>query len=200
MPSQIVANQGDEVTLDSSVSTGLACHRDRGAGRAVCSKARQHSQITFVAEHPGVYRIICHDHEPSMRGEIVVLPRNWLPESSPSPAPEAGGGGRVASQITCLRSSEAAVPQDAADHGGPKSACSWRFCPTVRNSSQNLNRSICAGFLVSLRAPTIRCCYAPRRAQKALWRHTGVCGSPISRFAEHRGSRRVSDLLNPARR
>ncbi len=77
MPSQIVVNQGDEVTLEF-VGINGASHATEieGLEEQFVLKRGHTTQITFVAEHPGVYRIICHDHEPSMRGEIVVLARN----------------------------------------------------------------------------------------------------------------------------
>jgi plastocyanin len=77
MPSQIVVNQGDEVTLEF-VGINGASHATEieGIEKQFVLKRGHATQITFVAERPGVYAIICSDHEPSMRGEIVVLARN----------------------------------------------------------------------------------------------------------------------------
>ena len=32
-------------------------------------------RVEFKADKPGVYPVVCTTHAPSMRGEIVVLPR-----------------------------------------------------------------------------------------------------------------------------
>lgn len=76
MPSQIVVNQGDEVTLEFVGINGASHATEiKGLDEQFVLKRGHSVQITFTAERPGVYPIICSDHEPSMRGEIVVLPQ-----------------------------------------------------------------------------------------------------------------------------
>jgi heme/copper-type cytochrome/quinol oxidase subunit 2 len=76
MPSQIVVNQGDEVTLEFVGINGASHPTEiRGLGKTVTVKRGHVTRIEFKAEKPGVYPLICHTHQPSMRGEIVVLPR-----------------------------------------------------------------------------------------------------------------------------
>ncbi len=75
-PSQIVVNQGDQVTLnfvdvqgDEHMITveGIASQFDIHRG--------QMKTITFTADKAGTIEYWCSMHEPNMRGEIVVLPR-----------------------------------------------------------------------------------------------------------------------------
>jgi heme/copper-type cytochrome/quinol oxidase subunit 2 len=74
-PSTIVVNEGDEVTLrlfgihgDShpSVIEGYDVTFDIRRGEV--------DEVTFTADKPGVFRMICADHVPSMIGQLVVLP------------------------------------------------------------------------------------------------------------------------------
>jgi len=75
-PSQIVVNQGDEVTLEFVGINGASHPTElKGFGKAFTLKRGHAMRIDFKAEKPSVYPVICTTHQPSMRGEIVVLPR-----------------------------------------------------------------------------------------------------------------------------
>jgi hypothetical protein len=76
-PSQIVVHQGDEVTLDF-VGINGAFHPTeiKGLGKEFAVQRGHVVRVEFKAERAGVYPVICHTHVPTMRGEIVVLPRN----------------------------------------------------------------------------------------------------------------------------
>ena len=77
-PSTLVVNQGDKVlihfynTEDTSehhnfVMTGhYIVNVDLGAG--------QHQDITFTADQAGVFVFLCTFHQPTMRGQLIVLP------------------------------------------------------------------------------------------------------------------------------
>lgn len=76
MPTQIVVNEGDEVTLEF-VGVNGASHPTEieGLDRAFTLHRGHVTRIEFKATRPGVYPIVCHTHQPSMRGEIVILPK-----------------------------------------------------------------------------------------------------------------------------
>ena len=75
-PSQIVVNQGDEVTLEFVGINGAAHPTEiQGLGKSFTLKRGQVTRVEFKADRPGVFPIACGTHHPSMRGEIVVLPR-----------------------------------------------------------------------------------------------------------------------------
>ena len=44
-------------------------------GKAFALSRGQVVRVEFKAERAGVYPVICGAHQPSMRGEIVVLPK-----------------------------------------------------------------------------------------------------------------------------
>jgi plastocyanin len=76
MPSQLVVNQGDDVTIEFVGINGAAHPTDiRGIGKAFTLKRGQVVRIEFKADQPGIYPVICSTHQPSMRAEIIVLPR-----------------------------------------------------------------------------------------------------------------------------
>ena len=75
-PSQIVVNKGDEVTLEFVGINGAAHPTEiQGLGKTFTLKRGQVTRVEFKADRPGVFPIVCGTHQPSMRGEIVVLPR-----------------------------------------------------------------------------------------------------------------------------
>jgi plastocyanin len=75
-PGQVVVNQGDEVVLDFVGINGAAHPTEiRGLSKTFTLKRGQVTRVEFKADKPGVYPIVCATHAPSMRGEIVVLPR-----------------------------------------------------------------------------------------------------------------------------
>jgi plastocyanin len=76
-PSQLVVHQGDEVTLEFVGINGAHHPTEiKGMDKAFTLKRGHVMQIQFTAEKPGVYPIVCNTHQPSMRAEIVVLPRS----------------------------------------------------------------------------------------------------------------------------
>jgi plastocyanin len=75
-PSQIVVNQGDEVTLEFVGINGAAHPTEiQGLCKTFTLRRGQVTRVEFKADRPGVFPIVCGTHQPSMRGEIVVLPR-----------------------------------------------------------------------------------------------------------------------------
>ena len=75
-PSQIVVRQGDEVTLEFVGINGASHPTEiKGLGKAFALSRGRAVRVEFKADLPGVHAIICGTHQPSMRGEIVVLPR-----------------------------------------------------------------------------------------------------------------------------
>jgi plastocyanin len=75
-PSQIVVQQGDEVTLDFVGINGASHPTEiKGLDKQFTLKRGHVVRVEFKAERPGTYPIICNTHVPTMRGEIVVVPR-----------------------------------------------------------------------------------------------------------------------------
>lgn len=76
MPSQVVVDQGDDVTLEF-VGINGAQHPITIAGydKSLLLKRGQVGRINFKADKAGVFAIGCATHQPSMVGELVVLPR-----------------------------------------------------------------------------------------------------------------------------
>lgn len=75
-PTQIVVEEGDEVTLDF-VGINGATHPTAIAalGRSFTLRRGELQSITFVADKVGAFGIVCTTHQPSMNAEIVVLPK-----------------------------------------------------------------------------------------------------------------------------
>lgn len=75
-PSQIIVSQGDDVTLEFVGINGAAHPTEiSGLGKTFTLQRGHTMRIDFKADKPGVYPVICGAHQPSMRAEIVVLPR-----------------------------------------------------------------------------------------------------------------------------
>jgi plastocyanin len=76
-PNQIIVNQGDEVTLEV-VGINGAEHPSLIEGYDVRFSVKRGavSTVTFTADKAGVFKILCVKHNPSMVGELVVLPRS----------------------------------------------------------------------------------------------------------------------------
>lgn len=73
-PSQIIVQQGDEVTLEiiginGDEHPGII----EGYGISFIVKRGHVSRVTFKADKAGVFRILCEKHHPSMHGELLVL-------------------------------------------------------------------------------------------------------------------------------
>ena len=76
MPNQIIVNQGDEVTLEF-VGINGAYHGTviKGYDKAFVVKRGLTTRVAFLADKAGVFPIECAQHQPSMGGELIVLPR-----------------------------------------------------------------------------------------------------------------------------
>ena len=73
-PGLIVANQGDEVELKIwGVNGAKHTTTIEGYEKAFVVKRGELTTITFKADKPGIFRIICHDHLPSMETQLLVL-------------------------------------------------------------------------------------------------------------------------------
>ena len=76
-PATIVVQQGDRVTLEivginGDKHTGTI---ERYATTPFTVKRGQLTRVSFTADAPGVFRIHCDEHKPTMEGVLVVLPR-----------------------------------------------------------------------------------------------------------------------------
>jgi plastocyanin len=79
-PSEIAVNKGDTVNIifynlekppngdRHSFTIGAPYNIDKDLGPA------QHSVVTFKATEDGTYQFYCKYHQPTMRGELIVLP------------------------------------------------------------------------------------------------------------------------------
>ena len=76
MPAQIVVTVGDEVTLEFVGINGAAHPTTIAAfGQTFTLQRGAAHRVTFVADKVGAFGIVCASHLPSMRGELVVLPK-----------------------------------------------------------------------------------------------------------------------------
>ncbi len=75
-PSQVIVNQDDDVTLNFAGINGKS-HPLTIAGydKSFEVKRGHVTEISFKADKAGVFLIECHTHTPSMKAELVVLPR-----------------------------------------------------------------------------------------------------------------------------
>ena len=77
MPSQILVNHGDDVTLEyvginGDVHPGVI----EGYNIRFVVKRGQVTTVNFKADKAGVFRILCDVHHPTMHGELIVLPKS----------------------------------------------------------------------------------------------------------------------------
>ena len=75
-PEQIVVYEGDTVNLEI-VGINGARHDSsiEGYVESFVVERGKLTSLSFTADKPGVFKIICHTHPPAMTGELVVLPR-----------------------------------------------------------------------------------------------------------------------------
>lgn len=75
-PGMIVVNQGDTVELKIWGVNG-ASHTSviEGYGTRFTARRGRLTTVTFTADKAGIFRIVCHDHRPSMEAQLLVLPR-----------------------------------------------------------------------------------------------------------------------------
>ncbi len=73
--SEIVVVQGDKVTLEIIGING-AIHPSTIEGYDIDFEVKrgQLTTLTFTADKAGVFRFVCHAHQPSMTGTLIVLP------------------------------------------------------------------------------------------------------------------------------
>ena len=75
-PSQVIVNEGDEVTLEFVGINGAAHPTTIAAfGQTFTVKRGQAHRVTFTADKVGSFGIMCHTHRPSMSGELIVMPK-----------------------------------------------------------------------------------------------------------------------------
>ena len=74
--SQIVVNQGDTVNLEIIGVNGERhpSFIEEYVDEFVVERGKLTS-LSFLADQPGVFRIVCTVHQPTMTAELVVLPR-----------------------------------------------------------------------------------------------------------------------------
>jgi len=73
-PGTIVVNQGDRVTLEIIGINGNE-HPFTIEGYWLTGVVRrgQLTRLTFTADKPGIFKIICRTHSPAMQADLVVL-------------------------------------------------------------------------------------------------------------------------------
>jgi plastocyanin len=75
-PSQIVVNEGEPVRLNfvgvQGISHSIHLEGDGVDEKFTLKRGYLHA-VDFTPTKPGVIEIECYDHQPSMKGEIVVL-------------------------------------------------------------------------------------------------------------------------------
>lgn len=76
-PSTVVVRQGERVTLQIVGINGAkhSGHIDRYVPKHFTVKRGEIVRVQFTADVPGIFKIHCEEHEPSMEGSLVVLPR-----------------------------------------------------------------------------------------------------------------------------
>ena len=76
LPNQITVNEGDTVTLEIFGVNGARHDSEiEGYVDQFAVKRGKLTTVTFTADRPGVFKLICNTHPESMVGEIVVLAR-----------------------------------------------------------------------------------------------------------------------------
>lgn len=75
-PRQIFVDEGDEVTLEFIGING-ASHPTTIAGydKTFELKRGEVNKVSFVADKPGRFEIVCATHHPTMVAELIVAPR-----------------------------------------------------------------------------------------------------------------------------
>ena len=76
-PATIVVRQGERVTLEIVGINGAkhSAHIDKYLPDHFEVKRGEIKRVQFTADTPGIFKIHCKEHEPSMEGTLVVLPR-----------------------------------------------------------------------------------------------------------------------------
>jgi hypothetical protein len=73
---QIIVTEGDEVSIDF-VGINGAEHPTviEGYDKSFTLKRGEVKPVTFKADKPGVFKIICSAHQPTMVSELIVMPK-----------------------------------------------------------------------------------------------------------------------------
>ncbi len=76
-PATVVVKQGDRVTLEMIGINGAkhSVHVDKYRPDHTLVKRGEITRLQFTADTPGIFKIHCKEHEPTMEGSLVVLPR-----------------------------------------------------------------------------------------------------------------------------
>ena len=76
-PATVVVRQGERVTLELIGINGAkhSVHIDKYLPDHFVVTRGQIARVGFTADAPGIFTIHCKEHEPSMTGTLVVLPR-----------------------------------------------------------------------------------------------------------------------------
>ena len=75
-PGTVVVNEGDTVTLEIVGINGKEHPITlEGYGLSTVLKRGEVQRLTFLADKPGIFRIMCDTHKPSMEAALVVLKR-----------------------------------------------------------------------------------------------------------------------------
>lgn len=76
-PAEVTVHQGDKVHLNfSGVHGGSHTIAIEGVSQSVVVKRGTVETVSFKAETPGIVTFACSNHPPSMRGQVVVLPKH----------------------------------------------------------------------------------------------------------------------------
>ena len=76
VPGTVVVNEGDNVTLEIVGINGKEHPITiEGYGLSTVLKRGEVQRLTFLADKPGIFRIMCDIHKPSMEATLVVLKR-----------------------------------------------------------------------------------------------------------------------------
>jgi len=86
-PSVLAVNEGDTVTmhfynLDPSDRHTFTMAAPYNINRDV--GPLENATITFETSDPGVYRFYCTYHQPTMSGQVIVLPPPTIEKSTPA--------------------------------------------------------------------------------------------------------------------
>ena len=75
LPSEITVVEGDKVTLEIlGVNGALHPSRIEGYDLKFDVKRGQLTTVTFRADKPGIFKVVCDVHGPAMTGSLIVLP------------------------------------------------------------------------------------------------------------------------------
>jgi plastocyanin len=76
-PRQVVVHEGDTVHLQIIGINGASHEASiEGYVESFTVERGKITTLNFTAERPGVFKILCTTHQPSMTAELVVLPRS----------------------------------------------------------------------------------------------------------------------------